>query len=31
MKQQPTDWEKIFSNDVTDKGCLWNLPTAYDN
>ena len=20
MKSQPTDWEKIFANDVTDKG-----------
>ena len=22
MKQQPTDWEKIFTNDVTDKGLV---------
>ena len=20
MKKQPTDWEKIFANDATDKG-----------
>ena len=20
MKRQPTDWEKIFANDMTDKG-----------
>jgi len=22
MKRQPTDWEKIFANDVTDKGLI---------
>ena len=22
MKKQPTDWEKIFPNDVTDKGLI---------
>ena len=22
MKSQPTDWEKIFSNDMTDKGLI---------
>ena len=22
MKRQPTDWEKIFTNDVTDKGIV---------
>ena len=22
MKSQPTDWEKIFANDVTDKGLV---------
>ena len=22
MKRQPTDWEKIFANDVTDKGLV---------
>ena len=22
MKQQPTDWEKIFTNDVNDKGLV---------
>ena len=28
-KRQPTDWEKIFSNDVTDKGCFQNLQTVH--
>ena len=22
MKRQPTDWEKIFANDATDKGLI---------
>ena len=22
MKKEPTDWEKIFANDVTDKGLI---------
>ena len=22
MKRQPTDWEKIFANDATDKGLM---------
>ena len=22
MKRQPTDWEKIFANDATDKGLV---------
>ena len=22
MKRQPTDWEKIFANDVTNKGLV---------
>ena len=22
MKRQPTEWEKIFANDVTDKGLM---------
>ena len=22
MKRKPTDWEKIFANDVTDKGLI---------
>ena len=22
MKRQPTDWEKIFANDVTNKGLI---------
>ena len=23
MKREPTDWEKIFANDVTDKGLIF--------
>ena len=23
MKRQPTDWEKIFANDTTDKGLIY--------
>jgi len=25
MKRQPTDWEKIFANNVTDKGLMSNI------
>jgi len=25
MKRQPTKWEKIFANDMTDKGLLTNI------
>ena len=25
MKRQPTDWEKMFANDVTDKGSISKL------
>ena len=25
MKRQPTDWEKIFANDVTDKGLVFRI------
>ena len=25
MKRQPTEWEKIFVNDVTDKGLISNI------
>ena len=24
-KRQPTEWEKIFANDVTDKGLMSNI------
>ena len=24
-KRQPTEWEKIFANDVTDKGLIFNI------
>ena len=23
MKKQPTEWEKIFTNDTSDKGLTW--------
>ena len=30
MKRQPTEWEKIFANDVADKGLVSkNLQTAH--
>ena len=30
-KRQPTDWEKIFENDATDKGLVSRMKkTAYD-
>ena len=25
MKRQPTDWEKIFANDATDKGLIFKV------
>ena len=25
MKRQPTEWEKIFANDVTDKGLICKI------
>ena len=25
MKRQPTDWEKIFANDVTDKELVFKI------
>ena len=25
MKRQPTDWEKIFANDVTNKGLVFKI------
>ena len=25
MKRQPTGWEKIFANDVTDKGLIFKI------
>ena len=25
MKRQPTEWEKIFANEVTDKGLISNI------
>ena len=29
MKRQPTDWEKIFENDMTDKDLIQNIQTAH--
>ena len=26
-KRQPTEWEKIFANDVSDKGLVSKLPS----
>ena len=25
MKRQPTEWEKIFANDTTDKGLIYKI------
>ena len=25
MKRQPTEWAKIFANDVTDKGLIFKI------
>ena len=25
MKMQPTEWEKIFANDMTDKGLIFKI------
>ena len=25
MKRQPTEWEKIFANDETDKGLIYKI------
>ena len=25
MKRQPREWEKIFANDVTDKGLIFKI------
>ena len=27
MKRQPTEWEKIFANNMTDKGLISNIYT----
>ena len=24
-KRQLTEWEKIFANDITDKGCIYKI------
>ena len=34
MKRQPTEWEKIFANEVTDKGLtskIYKQPTQLNN
>ena len=25
MKEQPTEWEKVFANDMTDKRLIFNI------
>ena len=25
MKRQPSEWEKIFANDITDKGFIFKI------
>ena len=29
MKRKPTEWEKIFANDMTDKGLISNIYKQY--
>ena len=29
MKRQPTEWEKIFANEATDKGSISKIQTAH--
>ena len=29
MKRQPTEWEKIFANDMTIKGLISNINNSY--
>ena len=29
MKKQPTEWEKIFANEATDKGLISKIQTAH--
>ena len=31
MKRQSTEWEKIFSNDVTDKSLLFKIYSLYNS
>ena len=31
MKRQPTEWEKIFANDVTDKGLISKIYKQFIN
>jgi len=31
MKRQPTDWEKIFANDVTDKGLVSKISVQFSH
>ena len=30
MKRQPSEWENIFENDVTDKGLLSNIQALHE-
>ena len=29
MKRQPSEWEKIFANEATDKGLISNIRAAH--
>ena len=31
MKRQPTDWEKIFVSDVTNKGLIFKIYSSYNS
>ena len=31
MKRLPTDWEKIFANDATDKGLTSKIISSYNS
>ena len=31
MKRQPTDWDKIFANDVTDKGLVFKISVHFSH
>ena len=31
MKRQPTEWEKIFADDVTDKGLISKINNSYNS
>ena len=31
MKRQPTQWEKMFANDVTNKGLISKIYSSYNS